>query len=124
MSHWERVAASPEYRELVAARRRFVVPATVFFLSWYLGFILLAGYAGGFMGHELVNGLTVGYVLALSQFVMVWSLGWAYLRYSQRVLDPLREAATAAVPRETTPTIRFERAPIGTARTVPAEAKP
>jgi len=121
--HWERVAASPEYTELVARRRRFVVPATVFFLSWYLGFILLAGYAGGFMGRELVEGLTVGYLLALSQFVMVWGLGWAYLRYSHRVLDPLRAAATAAATAETrAATIRFERVPLGTATTTPAEA--
>jgi uncharacterized membrane protein (DUF485 family) len=121
--HWGHVAASPEYRELVARRRRFVVPATVFFLSWYLGFILLAGYATGFMGREVVDGLTVGYVLALSQFVMVWGLGWAYLRYSHRVLDPLRKAATAAATSETRmATMRFERVPVGTATTTSAEA--
>ena len=47
---WEEVAQSPEFRELVAARRRFVLPATIFFLAWYIGFILLAGYAPDFMG--------------------------------------------------------------------------
>src|SRR5688572_11947054 len=92
---WQAVERSGEFRELVARRRRFVVPATAFFLSWYVGFILLAGYAGGFMGHQIVDGLTIGYVLALTQFVMVWALGWAYLRYADRVLDPLREAAAA-----------------------------
>src|SRR5919199_6971437 len=81
---WERAERSPEFRELVAAKRRFVVPATVFFLAWYLGFILLAGYAEDFMGESVYEGFTVGYLLALSQFVMVWGLGWWYLRKADR----------------------------------------
>jgi uncharacterized membrane protein (DUF485 family) len=92
---WEAAGRSPEYRALVAARRRFVAPATAFFLSWYVGFILLAGYAPGFMGESVYEGLTVGYVLALTQFVMVWVLGWAYLRHADRELEPLRERAIA-----------------------------
>jgi uncharacterized membrane protein (DUF485 family) len=88
---WARIESLPEFRQLVAKRRRFVLPATVFFLSWYFGFIFLAGYAPDFMGEEPIDGLTVGYLLALSQFAMVAILGLWYLRYAERVLDPLRE---------------------------------
>ena len=91
---WERAARSPEFRELIAARRRFVLPATIFFLAWYLGFILLAGYAPDFMGESVYQGLTVGYCLALTQFVMVFVLGLWYLRKSETTFDPL--AARAA----------------------------
>lgn len=87
---WERIERLPEFRELVARRRRFVLPATVFFLVWYFGFIVLAGYAEDFMGTSIVDGFTVGYGLALTQFVMVGVLGLSYLRYSERNLDPLR----------------------------------
>jgi uncharacterized membrane protein (DUF485 family) len=90
---WIAAERSPEFRELVSRRRRFVVPATVFFLTWYIGFILLAGYAEDFMGESIYEGLTVGYVLALTQFVMVWVLGWLYLRQADRVFDPLAERA-------------------------------
>jgi uncharacterized membrane protein (DUF485 family) len=98
---WEAVEQSPEFRELIRRKKAFVVPATLFFLAWYFGFIILAGYAPDFMGREFItDGLTVGYVLALSQFVMTWVLGWMYLRKADRVFDPLaaraREAATAA----------------------------
>jgi uncharacterized membrane protein (DUF485 family) len=86
---WEAVERSPEFQELVARRRRFVLPATVFFLAWYVGFIVLCGYAPGFMGERVHEGLTVGYVLALSQFVMVFALGIMYLRRSAKVYDPL-----------------------------------
>ncbi len=88
---WEAIERSPEFQELVRRRRRFVVPATVFFLAWYLGFILLAGYAEDFMAESVYQGLTVGYVLALTQFGMVGVLGLMYLRRSARVYDPLSE---------------------------------
>ena len=100
---WAAVEQSPEFQELVRKKRSFVVPATVFFLAWYFGFIILAGYAPDFMGREsLTDGLTVGYVLALSQFVMTWGLGAWYLRKADREFDPLAERA-AAVARQRTP---------------------
>jgi uncharacterized membrane protein (DUF485 family) len=93
---WEAIERSPEFRELVSKKRSFVVPATIFFLTWYLGFIVLAGYAPDFMGSEfLVDGLTVGYVLALTQFLMTFVLGWLYLRKADRVFDPLAERVVA-----------------------------
>ena len=92
---WEAVERSPEFQELIRRKRRFVVPATVFFLVWYLGFILLAGYAEDFMGESVYEGLTVGYCLALTQFLMVWGLSWLYLRKADREFDPLEESARA-----------------------------
>ena len=90
---WMAAERSEEFQKLVKSRRRFVVPATVFFLAWYFGFIVLAGYAPDFMGESVYEGLTVGYVLALTQFVMVWFLGWLYLRKADRDFDPLAERA-------------------------------
>jgi uncharacterized membrane protein (DUF485 family) len=86
---WEELERSTEFRELIAARRRFVAPATLFFLGWYIGFVLLAGYAPDFMRRSVYEGLTVGYCLALTQFVMVFALGLMYLRRSERTYDPL-----------------------------------
>jgi uncharacterized membrane protein (DUF485 family) len=90
---WIAAERSPEFRELITKRRRFVVPATIFFLVWYFGFIVLAGYAEDFMGESIYEGFTVGYLLALTQFVMVWGLGWLYLRKSDREFDPLAHRA-------------------------------
>jgi uncharacterized membrane protein (DUF485 family) len=92
---WEAVEASPEFRELTGARKRFVLPATIFFLAWYVGFVLLAGYAPDFMGRSVYEGLTVGYCLALTQFVMVFALGLMYLRRSERVYDALSDKVVA-----------------------------
>ena len=92
---WVEAERSPEFQELVRKRRSFVVPALAFVFVWYFGFIALAGYAPDFMGESVYEGLTVGYVLALSQFVMTWVLAALYLRRADRVFDPLAERAAA-----------------------------
>ena len=88
---WEAVERTPEFKELVNSRRCFVAPATAFFLVWYLGFIALAGYAPDFMAESVYEGLTVGYCLALTQFVMVAVLGIMYLRRAEKTFDPLAD---------------------------------
>ena len=90
---WEGIEASPEFQELVRTRRSFVLPATIFFLAWYMGFVVLAAYAEDFMSERVYQGLTVGYCLALTQFVMVLVLGIMYLRRADKVYDPLAAKA-------------------------------
>jgi uncharacterized membrane protein (DUF485 family) len=90
---WEGAERSPEFQELVRKRRSFVIPALAFVFIWYFGFIALAGYAPGFMGESIYEGFTVGYAIALSQFVMTWFFGWLYLRKSDRDFDPLAKRA-------------------------------
>lgn len=91
---WVAAGRSPEFQELVKKKKAFVLPCTIFFLAWYFGFVLLAGYAPDFMGREFItDGITVGYALALTQFIMTWVLGWLYLRQSDRVFDPLAKRA-------------------------------
>jgi uncharacterized membrane protein (DUF485 family) len=94
---WEAVEHTPEFQKLVRSRRRFVIPATIFFLCWYLGFIALAGYAEDFMAESVIEGLTVGYCLALTQFLMVAVLGLWYLRKADRTFDPLADKVAEMV---------------------------
>jgi uncharacterized membrane protein (DUF485 family) len=93
---WEGIERSPEFQELVRRRRSFVLPATIFFLAYYMAFILLAGYAEDFMGSSVYEGLTVGYCLALTQFLMVFVLGILYLRKADRTYDPLAQRVLTA----------------------------
>ena len=58
-----------------------------------MGFILLTAYAEDFMSRRVYEGLTVGYCLALTQFVMVLVLGLLYLRKSANEFDPLAAKA-------------------------------
>ncbi len=90
---WQAIEASPEFQELVRKKRSFVLPGTIFFLSWYMGFILLTAYAEDFMSERVYEGLTVGYCLALTQFVMVLVLGLMDLNRANTIYDPLAEKA-------------------------------
>ena len=111
---WEGIEHSPEFQELVRKRRSFVLPATVFFLTYYMAFILLAGYAKDFMASSVYEGLTVGYCLALTQFVMVFVLGVMYLRKADREYDPLAARVVRTAEERGEPGARFEReAPVG-----------
>ena len=110
---WERIERSPEFQELVRKRRSFVLPATIFFLSYYMGFILLTGYAEDFMASSVYEGLTVGYCLALTQFVMVFVLGIWYLRKSDREYDPLAQRVVEMAEGGELESGRFERERVG-----------
>jgi uncharacterized membrane protein (DUF485 family) len=90
---WDGAERSPEFKRLVSGRRRFIIPATIFFMVLYFGFIALAGWAPGFMSESISGGFTVGWALGLSLFPMTWGLAWLYLRKSDRDFDPLAERA-------------------------------
>jgi uncharacterized membrane protein (DUF485 family) len=90
------VAQSPEFQELVARRRRFVTTALAFAVAWFGTFVLLTAYAHEFMQTIIVSGLSVAYVLGLSQFVLVWALTAAYLRTSTSTFEPMQAGVVRA----------------------------
>ena len=93
---WAAIEQSTEFRELTARRRRFLIPATVFFLAFFLVYLLLTAYAQGFMGTEIL-GMPLAFLLAVAQVVMTWVVTALYLRAADRDFEPLeRRAAEAA----------------------------
>ncbi len=84
VADWERLAATAEFKALLKAKGRFVVPATVFFIVYYFSLPLLVGYAPELMARKVLGVVNVGYLFALSQFFMAWLLAWAYVRAAGR----------------------------------------
>jgi uncharacterized membrane protein (DUF485 family) len=81
---WDALAAEPEFRALVRARRRFVIPATIFFIAYYLALPISVGVIPQTMSRAVVGPLTLAYCFALSQFVMAWLLLAIYLWRARR----------------------------------------
>lgn len=77
---WDAIESDPEFRRLIALKRRFIVPATLFFIAYYLALPVLAGFAPELMSRPAFGHLNVGYVFALSQFAMAWILLALYLQ--------------------------------------------
>ncbi len=41
---WESLERDPDFQALVKTKRSFIVPATIFFLVYYFGFLVIVGY--------------------------------------------------------------------------------
>ena len=81
---WERVAASEEFKALLAAKRKFIVPATLFFIVYYFALPTLVGYAPGLMAKKVLGVVNIAYLFALSQFFMAWLIAALYMRAAGR----------------------------------------
>ncbi|WP_170231403.1 DUF485 domain-containing protein [Pseudonocardia kunmingensis] len=93
---WLAVSRSKPFAELVARRGRFVRTAAVVLLAWFAAFLAVVGAAPDLAGSVVGAGMTVGFLLGLSQFVLAWALTWRYLRLSTSVFAGLEERARAA----------------------------
>jgi uncharacterized membrane protein (DUF485 family) len=76
---WEAIAAEPAFKGLLHRKSRFIVPATIFFLVYYLALPALVGYAKPFMQTK-VGPFNYAYLFALSQFFMAWIIAALYVR--------------------------------------------
>jgi uncharacterized membrane protein (DUF485 family) len=93
---WERIAAAPEFRELLRRKRAFILPATVFFIVYYFALPVLVGYFPEFMSRKVIGALNIAYLFALSQFVMAWVIAWLYVRAAERFDRSAAEIRTGA----------------------------
>lgn len=87
VAEWERVAAMAEFKALLAAKVKFIAPATIFFVVYYFALPVLVGYAPLFMETKVLGELNLAYLFALSQFFMAWILAALYLRAAGRFDD-------------------------------------
>ncbi len=78
--NWSRVTQLSEFRLMVRAKQRFIVPATLFFVVYYFALPVLVGYAPGLMSKKVLGVVNIAYLFALSQFFMAWIIAALYIR--------------------------------------------
>jgi uncharacterized membrane protein (DUF485 family) len=81
---WEKLAGSERFRNLLKAKRRFIVPAMIFFIVYYFALPVLIGYARPFMERRVLGPVNLAYLFALSQFFMAWIIAALYVRAAAR----------------------------------------
>ena len=89
VAYWEGLEHTDEFRQLVAARMRFVLPATGFFLVYYFLLPLLNGLAPELMRTDVIGHINIAYLFALSQFIVAWLLAFFYIRRANGLFDRL-----------------------------------
>ncbi|MFJ9828175.1 DUF485 domain-containing protein [Streptomyces sp. NPDC101160] len=100
------VQESQEFGELRRTYRSFAFPLTIAFIAWYLLYVLLSNYAGGFMGTKLFGNVNVALVLGLGQFATTFLIAWLYSRHAAARLDPKADAIKSRL--ESRPETRTE----------------
>ncbi|MFF2378482.1 DUF485 domain-containing protein [Streptomyces xiamenensis] len=81
----------PRFQELRGRLLRFVVPASIAFLTWYTLYVLMSGYARGVMSTKVIGDANVALIFGLLQFVTTFGIAILYSRYANRRLDPLAD---------------------------------
>jgi uncharacterized membrane protein (DUF485 family) len=81
---WNQIANDPGFAELKRAKRRFIVPATIFFIIYYFALPLLVGYRSELMQRKVFGSVNIAYLFALSQFFMAWIIAALYVRAASR----------------------------------------
>ncbi|MFF8500800.1 DUF485 domain-containing protein [Streptomyces anulatus] len=77
------VHRSEAFREVRRRYRRFVAPAALAFLLWYLAYVVAATTAPGLMARPVAGAVNVAMVAGLGQFLTTFLLTWAYARHAR-----------------------------------------
>jgi uncharacterized membrane protein (DUF485 family) len=96
---WAAIANDPAFAALKAAKLRFIIPATIFFLVYYMTLPILVGYFPDLMKTPVWGKVNWAYLYALSQFIMTWVICAMYVRTAKR-WDKLNTELLARFPRQ------------------------
>src|SRR5260370_15064159 len=79
---WIEGVESAEFKTLIDAKQRSIVPMIVIYIIGYMGLSVLTGFAHGILGTKLLGAVNLGFVLIAGNYVMSWVLAVVYARVS------------------------------------------
>jgi uncharacterized membrane protein (DUF485 family) len=94
--NWQAVEDDRDFRELIHEKRNFIIPATIFFLVYYFGFLVLVGYFPSVVDVNVIGNINLAYIIAISEFIMAWVIVYLYVRRA-RLFDKLANAIVTKV---------------------------
>lgn len=74
---------STKFKTLLSRKKRFIIPATVFFLLFYFALPILTSYSD-VLNRPAIGPISWAWVFAFAQFVMTWALCILYSRVARR----------------------------------------
>jgi len=95
-AEWRQVEREAGFQALVEAKRKFIIPATVFFIAYYFALPILVGYFPGLMEVNVIGQINLAYFFALSQFFMAWILMYMYIQKARK-FDEMARAVTQKI---------------------------
>jgi uncharacterized membrane protein (DUF485 family) len=96
---WDRIAETKQFKDLMATKKIFIVPAFLFFVVYYFALPVLVGYAPNFMQTKVIGPVNIAYLFALSQFFVAWIIAGLYVKaandFDKLAADIIDKAETA-----------------------------
>jgi uncharacterized membrane protein (DUF485 family) len=86
---WIEGIESTEFKTLIDAKQRSIVPMIVIYMTGYMGLSVLAGFGRGILGTKVLGAVNLGFVLIAGNYLMSWVLAVVYARISANRHDPL-----------------------------------
>lgn len=78
---FEGIVSTKEYKALVAAKKKFLVPSVILFFGLYLLFPILISYTNA-LDAPAIGDISWAWIYALLLFVMTWTLATIYMKKS------------------------------------------
>ena len=92
---WMKGVESTEFKNLIAARKKFISLMFLVFCFGFVGLSLLLSFQRPLMGMKVLGPLNLGFVLIIANYIMAWAIAIIYARVSERDHDPLIAAVIA-----------------------------
>lgn len=83
------IVQSSHFQKLLAAKKKFIIPLTIFFLCFYFTLPILTSYTT-ILNHSFIGSITWAWVFAFLQFIMTWTLCMIYSKKATQ-FDALSE---------------------------------
>jgi len=75
------ISKSDKFRQLIASKKRFIIPMTIFFFVFYFALPIMTSYSK-VLNNSAIGPITWAWVFAFAQFVMTWALCIIYSKKS------------------------------------------
>ncbi|HZG74010.1 MAG TPA: DUF485 domain-containing protein [Chondromyces sp.] len=76
--NYEEIVSRPDFKQLISAKKKFLVPLSLFFLVFYFTLPLLTSYTT-VLNSPLIGPINGAWVFAFAQFIMTWALCMIYV---------------------------------------------
>lgn len=74
---YTKIAQSASFKALLAEKRKFIIPLSLFFLAFYFTLPILTAYST-VLNQQAFWGMTWAWIFAFAQFIMTWGLCMIY----------------------------------------------
>jgi uncharacterized membrane protein (DUF485 family) len=77
------IVQSASFQTLLSAKKKFIIPTTIFFFCFYFALPILTSYTT-ILNKTFIGSITWAWVFAFLQFVMTWGLCMLYSKKAEK----------------------------------------